>query len=56
MIVLVKLILKEVRQQGGKITRADVAKTLVEVLESKLNKIKSLKLQGDTIIANAVRA
>jgi hypothetical protein len=36
MIVLVKLILKEKLDNKEKITRADVAKTLVEVLESKL--------------------
>jgi uncharacterized protein YbjT (DUF2867 family) len=52
-----KIDLKKKLDNQGKITRADVAKTLVEVLESKLKQNQIFEIvQGDTIIANAVRA
>ena len=48
--------LEEKLDQPGKISRADVAKTLVEVLEQDVKKNKIFELiKGDTSIEEAVR-
>jgi uncharacterized protein YbjT (DUF2867 family) len=51
-----KIELKEKLEKRGSISRADVAKTLVEVLDNKLKKNKVFEiLAGDTHIEKAVR-
>ena len=52
-----KIELKEKLEKPGSISRADVAKTLVEVLDDKLKKNKVFEiLAGDTRIEKAVRS
>tara|TARA_R110001592_G_scaffold99456_1_gene283427 strand:- start:510 stop:1142 length:633 start_codon:yes stop_codon:yes gene_type:complete len=52
-----KIELKEKLEKRGSISRADVAKTLVEVLDDKLKKNKVFEiLAGDTRIEKAVRS